>query len=90
MEGERWDAAIVHFERVRSRIGDRDAVILRDLARAWAAKGDDARALALIDRAYRLQPLNAGIMEFYAGLLERRGKRQAAADLRDKAARIGR
>jgi hypothetical protein len=64
--------------------------VLRELARAWAAKGDDARALPLIDRAYRLQPLNAGIMEFYADLLERRGKSQAAADLRDKAAQIGR
>ncbi|MFN4358332.1 tetratricopeptide repeat protein [Sphingopyxis alaskensis] len=85
-----WDAAIAHFERVGSRIGDRDAVVLRELARAWAAKGDDARALVLIDRAYRLQPLNAGIMELYAALLERRGKRQAAADLRDKAAQIGR
>lgn len=90
MDLEHWEQAIAHFERVRSRIGDRDAVILRELARAWAAKGDDARALLLIDRAYRLQPLNAGIMEFYAGLLEKRGDKQAAADLRDKAAQIGR
>ncbi|RYD41491.1 MAG: hypothetical protein EOP63_15395, partial [Sphingomonadales bacterium] len=90
MDIEHWDQAIAHFERVRSRIGNRDVVILRELARAWAAKGDEARALPLIDRAYRLQPLNAGIMEFYAGLLERRGKSQAAADLRDKAAQIGR
>jgi len=90
MDIEHWDQAIVHFERVRRRIGNRDVVVLRELARAWAAKGDDARALPLIDRAYRLQPLNAGIMEFYADLLERRGKSQAAADLRDKAAQIGR
>ncbi|MBB6424804.1 tetratricopeptide repeat protein [Sphingopyxis sp. JAI128] len=90
MDLERWDQAIAHFERVRSRIGNRDVVILRELARAWAAKDDDRRALPLIDRAYRLQPLNAGIMEFYAGLLDRRGERQAAADLRDKAAQIGR
>ncbi|HEV7311039.1 tetratricopeptide repeat protein [Sphingopyxis sp.] len=90
MDIEHWDDAIAHFERVRSRIGDRDVVVLRELARAWAAKGDDARALRLIDRAYRLQPLNAAIMEFYAGLLAHRGNRQAAADLRDKAAQIGR
>ena len=90
MDLEHWDQAIAHFERVRGRIGDRDVVILRELARAWAAKGDDARALALIDRAYRLQPLNAGIMEFYARLLERRGDTQGAADLRDKAAQVGR
>jgi tetratricopeptide (TPR) repeat protein len=90
MDLEHWDQAIGHFERVRRRIGDRDVVILRELARAWAAKGDEPRALLLIDRAYRLQPLNAAIMEFYAALLEKRGKAQAAADLRDKAAQIGR
>lgn len=90
MDIERWDQAIAHFERVRRRIGNRDVVVLRELARAWAAKGDDARALPLIDRAYRLQPLNAGIMEIYADLLERRGNSQAATDLRDKAAQIGR
>jgi tetratricopeptide (TPR) repeat protein len=90
MDIEHWDEAIGHFERVRGRIGNRDAVVLRELARAWAAKGDAVRALALIDRAYRLQPLNAGIMMFYAELLEKRGDRQAATDLRDKAAQVGR
>ena len=90
MDIEHWDDAIAHFERVRSRIGDRDVVVLREIARAWAAKGDDARAMRLIDRAYRLQPLNAAIMEFYADLLARRGNKQAATDLRDKAAQIGR
>lgn len=90
MDIEHWDEAIGHFERVRVRIGDRDAVVLRELARAWAAKGDADRALPLIDRAYRLQPLNAGMMGLYADLLAKRGNRQAAADLRDKAAQIGR
>jgi tetratricopeptide (TPR) repeat protein len=90
MDLAHWDEAIEHFERVRDRTGDRDAVVLRELARAWAARGDDVRALALIDRAYRLQPLNAGIMRIYADLLWKRGNRQAAADLRDKSAQVGR
>lgn len=90
MDIEHWDQAIAHFERVRRRIGNRDAVILRELARAWAAKGDRGRALPLIARAYRLQPLNAEIMNFYADLLAERGDAQAAADLRDKAEQIGR
>lgn len=90
MDIEHWDEAIAHFERVRGRIGDRDVVVLRELARAWAAKGETDRALPLIDRAYRLQPLNSGVMETYAALLEKRGNRQAAADLRDKAAQVGR
>lgn len=90
MDIEHWDQAIDHFERVRRRIGNRDVVILRELARAWAAKGNNDRALPLIARAYRLQPLNAEIMNFYADLLAGRGDKQAAEDLRDKAAQIGR
>ena len=90
MDLRHWDQAIAHFERARDRIGNRDVVLLRDLARAYAAKGDQNRALPLIATAYRLQPLNAEIMLFYADLLERRGNRQAAADLRDKARPIGR
>ncbi len=90
MDLRHWDQAIDHFDRVRQRIGNRDVVILRELARAWAAKGDDARALPMIALAYRLQPLNADIMRLYADLLERRGNDQAAADLRDKADQIGR
>lgn len=90
MDIEHWDQAIGHFERVRRRIGNRDVVVLRELARAWAAKGQPKRALPLIALAYRLQPLNAEIMEIYADLLEGQGDRQGAADLRDKAAQIGR
>ncbi len=90
MDIERWDRAIAHFERARRRIGNRDVVLLRDLARAYAAKGDADRAVPLIAMAYRLQPLNADIMLFYADLLNQRGNRQAAEDLRDKATQIGR
>lgn len=90
MDIEHWDQAIEHFERVRRRIGNRDVVILRELARAWTAKGDRDRALPFIALAYRLQPLNAEIMLFYADLLDQRGDRQAAEDLRAKAEQIGR
>src|SRR3546814_20467451 len=89
MDLDHWDQAIGHFERVRRRIGDRDVVVLRELARAWAAKGDDDRAILLIDRAYRLQPLNARLMDFYAAMLVKRGPAQAAAALRAHAAHIG-
>ncbi|MBN8845128.1 MAG: tetratricopeptide repeat protein [Sphingomonadales bacterium] len=90
MDIEHWDQAIEHFERVRRRVGNRDVVVLRELARAWAAKGEADRALPLIALAYRLQPLNAEIMLFYADLLDRRGDKQSAEDLRYKAEQIGR
>lgn len=90
MDLEHWDQAIAHFERVRRRIGNRDVVVLRELSRAWAAKGDLARSTGLIALAYRLQPLNAEIMRIYADRLAEAGDAQAAADLRDKARQIGR
>ncbi|WP_245836474.1 tetratricopeptide repeat protein [Sphingopyxis indica] len=90
LDRRRWDAAIAAFERVRRRLGDRDAVILRDLAHAWAGKGEAKRALPLAARAYRLQPLNCGIMLLYADLLEAQGDAANAAALRDKAAQAGR
>ncbi|PZQ21030.1 MAG: hypothetical protein DI569_13460 [Sphingopyxis macrogoltabida] len=90
MDLRQWNRAIAHFEHVRHRIGNRDVVVLRELARAYAARGDDDRALAMIALAYRLQPLNAEIMGVYADRLDARGERQAAADLRDKAVQIGR
>ena len=65
-------------------------MVLRELARAWIARGDSEQALPMIALAYRLQPLNAEIMRIYADLLDRRGNAQAATDLRDKAAQIGR
>jgi tetratricopeptide (TPR) repeat protein len=83
MDLEHWDQAISHFERVRRRIGNRDVVVLRELSRAWAAKGDRARSTALIALAYRLQPLNAEIMRIYADRMAEGGDQQAAADLRD-------
>ncbi|WP_432770340.1 MAG: tetratricopeptide repeat protein [Sphingopyxis sp.] len=90
MDLEHWDKAIAHFERVRRRIGNRDVVVLRELSRAWAAKGDAARATAMIALAYRLQPLNGEIMRIYADRLADGGDAQAATDLRDKARQIGR
>ncbi|WP_235302740.1 tetratricopeptide repeat protein [Sphingopyxis sp. MWB1] len=90
MAARQWDAAITHYEFVRRRMGNRDALVLRELGRAWEAKGEVERASAYIDRAYRLQPLNRETMLIYARLMNKRGDAQAAADLRDKAAQIGR
>lgn len=90
MDLEHWDDAILHFERVRRRIGNRDVVVLRELSKAYAAKGDRAKATGMIALAYRLQPLNGEIMRLYADLLAEGGDAQGAADLRDKMAQVGR
>ncbi|WP_077146668.1 tetratricopeptide repeat protein [Sphingopyxis sp. KK2] len=90
MDLQHWDDAITHFERVRRRIGNRDVVVLRELSKAYAAKGDRAKATGMIALAYRLQPLNGEIMRLYAELLAQGGDAQGAADLRDKMAQVGR
>jgi len=90
MDLEHWDDAILHFERVRRRIGNRDVVVLRELSKAYAAKGDRAKATGMMALAYRLQPLNGEIMRLYAELLAEGGDAQGAADLRDKMAQVGR
>lgn len=90
MDIEHWDDAIAYFERVRQRIGNRDVVVLRELSKAYAAKGDRARAMGMIALAYRLQPLNGEIMRLYAELLAQNGDAEAAADLREKMEQVGR
>ncbi|MGH6652989.1 MAG: tetratricopeptide repeat protein [Sphingopyxis sp.] len=90
MDLQHWDDAITHFERVRQRVGNRDVVVLRELSKAYAARGDRAKATAMIVLAYRLQPLNGEIMRLYADLLAQRGDAQGAIDLRDKMEQIGR
>ena len=75
---------------MRERIGNRDVVVLRELAKAYAARGDRARATGLIALAYRLQPLNGEIMRLYADLLAEGGNAQGAADLREKMEQVGR
>ena len=90
MDLQHWDDAITHFERVRQRIGNRDVVVLRELSRAYAARGDRARATRLIALAYRLQPLNGEIMGIYADRLAEARDAQGAADLREKMEQVGR
>lgn len=90
MDLEHWDDAIAHFERVRQRVGNRDVVVLRELSKAYAAKGERARAMGMIALAYRLQPLNGEIMRLYAEQLAQGGDAQAAADLREKMEQVGR
>lgn len=90
MDLEHWDDAIAHFERVRRRIGNRDVVVLRELSKAYAAKGDRARAIGMIALAYRLQPLNGEIMRLYADQLAQNGDQQGSADLREKMEQVGR
>jgi tetratricopeptide (TPR) repeat protein len=45
LQAKQWDGAIAVYERLRKRIGDRDATLLNNLAWAYSEKGDHGRAL---------------------------------------------
>lgn len=85
MDLRQWDNAIRYFERVRRKLGNRDVVVLRELARAYQAAGRTETALAYARQAYRLEPLNPGLMLHYAELAAALRDPQTAADLRAKA-----
>ena len=69
MDIGRWDDAIRYFERVRVRTGNRDLVILRELARAWMNKGQPREAGRYAALAYRLQPASLDATVQYADIM---------------------
>lgn len=78
--------AAATLEAVRRDVGNRDAALLADLAIAWT-KGDVRRARVFAAAAYRLAPMNRGIVLVYATVLTRAGDAEGARQLlaKDKA-----
>ncbi len=86
LDARDWDNGIATLEALRARIGNRDAVILSQLGRAYLGKGDDERALELLRAAYELQPANAGVASLFSLALSRTGgSKKSARDLAEKA-----
>lgn len=83
-----WDGAIATLEALRSRIGNRDAALLAELAQAYA--GDEAYDEALIyaAAAYRLAPLNPAVADSYGWVLYQSGSDAPALQLLQKAVSI--
>ena len=69
-----WNRAIGAYERVRARIGDRDAVLLNNLAWAWSQSGDDDKALPLAARAWSLDRRNPATADTLGWLLFKSGR----------------
>ncbi|GAA0669895.1 hypothetical protein GCM10009102_20540 [Sphingomonas insulae] len=82
------DAAIETLESVRRIAGNRDAMLLADLASAYAAGGDSAIARRYGRAAYRLTPMNADICDAYAVALAADGDLAGARQLIAKAAAL--
>lgn len=84
-----WTAAIETLEAVRRRIGNRDAGLLTDLARAYAGAaprdGADAAALRYARAAHALAPMNAAATDAYGIALAGVGKLDGARQVLTKA-----
>ncbi|RIA35546.1 Flp pilus assembly protein TadD [Hephaestia caeni] len=77
----RWDDAIVTLERLRARLGDKDAVLLAELGSAHLGRGDTASATRLTAAAHALAPLDPAIADAYGWALFKAGKPAAARQL---------
>lgn len=69
-----WSQAIDAYERVRTRIGDRDATLLNNLAWAYSQGGDYDHALPLAARAWSLDRRNPATADTLGWLLYKSGR----------------
>jgi tetratricopeptide (TPR) repeat protein len=74
LQARQWDPAIALYERLRSRLGNRDATLLNNLAWAYSQKGDYDRALPLAARAWELDRNNPATADTYGWLLFKSGE----------------
>ena len=79
LDARQWRNAIVLLERVRARIGYNDSLLLANLARAHAGTGNLDKANEYAAIAYRIAPANAMVVQVYADVVKRSGKRPKAA-----------
>jgi len=81
-----WNGAILMLERVRKRLGNNDAILLANLARAYAGANQMGKALGYARTAYDLAPANVMVTQIYGQLELKSGKRpKAAMELLQKA-----
>ena len=79
-------AAIETLEEVRRVVGNRDALLLADLAIAYAGDDDGAVARVYGRTAYALAPMSARVVDAYGIALAAAGEIEGARQLRAKAA----
>ncbi len=84
-----WGESIRILEGLRARMGNRDALILNNLAWAWFRSGDAKRGLVYATHAYALAPANPAAADTFGWLLFKTGgDRRAAIELLEKARAI--
>jgi cellulose synthase operon protein C len=88
MASGQWDKAIITLEKLRGRIGNRDATVLNNLAWAYLSKGDGARGIAYARAAHTITPANPAVSNTYGWALFATGfDKKMGLALLEKAAR---
>ena len=77
LQARQWGEAIKIYESLRKRLGDRDAVMLNNLAWAYSEQGNYARALPLAQKAWSLDKDNPATTDTLGWLLFKSGKDKA-------------
>jgi cellulose synthase operon protein C len=86
LDGKQWKVAIGLLERVRSRLGHNDSILLANLARGYSGAGQHDAAIRRAATAYRIAPANMMVTHVYGQVLLKSGKRpKAARELLEKA-----
>ncbi len=89
LDSRQWTTAIALLERVRSRLGYNDSILLANLARAYSGAGKHDDAVNYAETAYRIAPANPLVTVSYGRVLLKARKRpKAAAELLQKAANM--
>ncbi len=77
LQARDWGNAIRHYEDLRRRLGDRDAVMLNNLAWAYSEAGDYERAVPLARKAWSLDKDNPATADTLGWLLFKSGEDRA-------------
>jgi len=88
MRARNWMAAIKAYERIMGETDGRNVLVLNNLALAYNQVGNKDKALDFAERALKLAPDNASVMDTMGWLLHQAGKdRDRAVALLREAAR---
>ena len=92
LDARQWATAVRLLERVRSRTGYNDSILLANLARAYSGGGKHKAAVREAAIAYRIAPANLMVTKVYADVLRKSGKqpKAARADGESPACRVSR
>jgi tetratricopeptide (TPR) repeat protein len=74
MQSENWTRAIDSYEAIRRQQGDKDAVMINNLAWARYRIGDTAEALTLAAKAHAMTPQSGATADTYGWILFKSGR----------------